>query len=54
MTKDPAVRASNSLGVLFPEAWLEAKVERDPRGRTNREVETEVSFHVSYPKVPKG
>lgn len=43
MTKDPSLRISESLGTLFPAEWLEAKAEGDPRGRTNREVQTEVS-----------
>ena len=49
MVKDPAVRVSNSLGILFPEAWLEAKAEGDPSGRTNWEVETEVCSRISHP-----
>jgi len=43
MTKDPSVRISNTLGTLFPVEWLEANAEGDPRGRTNREIQTEVS-----------
>lgn len=43
MTKDPSVRVSKSLETLFPAEWLEAKAEGDPRGRTNREIQTEVS-----------
>jgi pimeloyl-ACP methyl ester carboxylesterase len=51
--KDPAVRVSNSLSILFPEAWLKAKAKEDSRNRTNREVETEVSLRVlsRFPKV---
>ena len=50
MIKDPAVRVSKSLETLFPTAWLEEKGEGDPRGRTNREIETEVSMHVLLTK----
>lgn len=48
MVKDPVVRASNSLGILFPTEWLEVKAEGDPRGRTNRQIETEVSLHFFF------
>lgn len=48
MVKDPAVRASNSLSIMFPVAWLEERAEGDPQGRTNKEVETEVSFCVCF------
>ena len=40
------MRVATSLVTLFPAAWLEAKAEGDPRGRTNREVQTEVSLGV--------
>ena len=56
MVKDPAVKVSNSLSVLFPEVWLEAAAEGDPHGRTNRGVEAEVSMRVSplpRPMFPK-
>jgi len=53
VVKDPAVRASNSLGIMFPEAWLEAKAEGDPRGRTNREVETENFLNRFYAARPQ-
>lgn len=46
MIKDPAVRVSKSLETLFPAAWLEEKAEGDPRGRTNREIQTEVYLRV--------
>jgi len=46
MIKDPDMRVSKSLETLFPVAWLEAKAEGDPRGRTNREIEREVSLRV--------
>lgn len=37
---------SKSLDMLFPVAWLEERREGDPRGRTNREIETEVGLGV--------
>lgn len=53
ITKDPAVRTSHSLGILFPEAWLEAKAEGDLRGRTNREIETENFLKRYYAARPQ-
>ncbi|KAF9792418.1 alpha/beta-hydrolase [Thelephora terrestris] len=53
MVKDPAVRASNSLGVLFPTAWLEAVAKGDPRGRTNRQIETENFLKRFYAARPQ-
>ncbi|KAF9653124.1 alpha/beta-hydrolase [Thelephora ganbajun] len=51
--KDPGVRASKSLETLFPVAWLGAKVEGDPRGRTNREIETENFLKRYYTARPQ-
>lgn len=42
------MRTSRALNILFPAAWLEAKAEGDPRDRTNREVETEVSAFLFF------
>jgi hypothetical protein len=30
--------------MVYPTSWLDAKAEDDPKGRTNRQIETEVSF----------
>lgn len=40
------MRVTISLSSLFPDPWLEEKAEGDPDGRTNRELQTEVSFLV--------
>jgi len=39
--KDPVIRVSIALGMMFPATWLEGKAEGDARGRTNRDIETE-------------
>ena len=42
------MRISTSIVTLFPVEWLDAKAEGDPRGRTNREVQTEVGLRVPF------
>jgi len=39
--------------MLFPTEWLEAKAEGDPRGRTNREIETEKFLRRHYTARPQ-
>jgi len=51
--KDPVVRASNSLDILFPTEWLEAKADGDPRGRTNRQIEAENLLKRFYAARPQ-
>lgn len=34
--------------MVFPVSWLDAKAEGDPQGRTNRQVQTEVSLFTTY------
>ncbi|KAF8831637.1 hypothetical protein HHX47_DHR1000809 [Lentinula edodes] len=46
--KDPAQKIPILLDLLYTSPWIDEKAVDDPRGRTNREVEFEVSnFTVS-------
>lgn len=40
---EPAKKIPIILEMLFSPEWLDSKSDTDPQGRTNREVETEVS-----------
>jgi len=51
--KDPGVRVATSLVTMFPAAWLDAKAEGDPSGRTNREVQTEGFLKRYYTARPQ-
>ncbi|KAF8164811.1 Alpha/Beta hydrolase protein [Crassisporium funariophilum] len=44
-TPDPVEKVPTVMDMLFPLAWLEQKVEGDPRGRTNRQVQSEAFLH---------
>jgi hypothetical protein len=41
---DPKIRVPIVLDMLFPQAWLIEKAKDDAAGRTNEEVEAEVSI----------
>lgn len=44
LTRDRVAKISIAVNDLFPQRWLDAKANNDPRGRTNREVQLEVSI----------
>ena len=43
MIREPEQRIPHVLEMLFPQTWLDAKNPSDPQGRTNREIQEEVS-----------
>src|ERR1700761_3417980 len=47
--KDPADKIPVLLDILYTNSWLDEKAVDDPQGRTNREVETEVSRNELLP-----
>jgi len=56
-TTDPAVKIPISLEMLFPMQWLNSISDDDPKGRTNRAVQTESLAHrilITKPQTPVG
>ena len=51
MIREPEKRIPHVLEMLFPKTWLDAKNPSDPQGRTNREIQEEVSsdLHLLWP-----
>jgi hypothetical protein len=45
-TSDSGIQVPIVMGALYPQVWLTAKATDDPAGRTNGEIETEVSGYI--------
>ena len=41
-TPDPVAKVPTALGMLFTSNWLDSKAENDDKGRTNRQIQSEV------------
>ncbi|KAI0736621.1 Alpha/Beta hydrolase protein [Fomitopsis betulina] len=57
LTQDPEVKIPMVLDMIFARKWLDEKMEDDPEGRTNREIQTieyRRRFEVTRPQKPIG
>ncbi|EAU82478.2 hypothetical protein CC1G_08229 [Coprinopsis cinerea okayama7 len=49
-TPDPVQKVPLVLEMLYPPEWLDSKAEGDDKGRTNREIQTEVNTSSIHPR----
>ncbi len=46
--KDPDLKIPIILSMVFPQEWLDAKMDNDTKGRTNREFQTQVQASLYF------